>query len=1014
MLRARQTSRETSSTRLGWLALTLLCLLGQLKPAIAVDGSKAISQYVHKTWRTDDGLPQSSVLRILETHDGYLWVGTAAGLARFDGVRFTVFDHANTPSLGADFVTDLVEDRQGTLWVGTYTGGVSYFRNGLFSEFGAINSRGGSALAADPDGSVWVGGYGGLAHIKNGKVIEVYTTANGLSGDPVRRIVVDKDKSLWIATAGGLDRLSGGRIQNYSTKDGLTNNDVTNLHLDVDGTLWVQMNNSPLARRVDGRFEAWNIPGVFGADIRAVLKDRSGNRWVGSSTEGLLRVNGTQVSRFTTNDGLSSDDVNCLYEDRAGNLWVGTWQGGLDRFRDGSFTTYANEEGLAAGPAYAVIEDSIGDLWVTTAGGLNLIRRNRVRVFKAPNELPTKGTWSLGVDHEQNVWVSTSDRELIRMRQARRAQTLSAPDGIPAYLITAILEDRKSQLWLATRGGGLVRFAGGSYSSYARSDGLSTNHLFALAEGEKGTIWIGTDNGLNSIENGRIKNHGSKSGLTNAWVRALYFDTDGILWIGTVGKGLFRLEGGHLTQYNSNQGLPGNTVNSILEDADSNLWLGLDRGIVRISRRDLDAVRSGIGKQVDAVHFSKADGMKSSETTGGTHPTGWRSRDGRLWFTTTRGVVVVNPARLSLKAGHSAARVEEFIADRLNVDLLAPVQLTPGTQRIQIRYTAPNLSDPERTHFRYRLEGFDHQWVAGGAPRLAQYTNLSPGRYTFRVNVRAESGQWDAQDAAITFDVLPRFFETMWFQLLYILAAMMLVWGAYRLRVSWLHARTSVLEERQRIASEIHDSLAQGLSGIIFQTEAALISMARAPDMTSSHMKLARDLAKSSLDDARYSVWNLSPPVLDQKELAESLPTMARQIARGRVEELDIHSSGAEWNLRPEATHHIVLIAQEAISNAIQHGHATTISIDLTYTDDAVTVVVSDDGVGFTPSSLVTKSNRGYGMRNMHLRAQRLGAKLEVASELGTGSKISLRVPRVGRFTRMLRYLLGMGTTRID
>jgi signal transduction histidine kinase len=406
--------------------------------------------------------------------------------------------------------------------------------------------------------------------------------------------------------------------------------------------------------------------------------------------------------------------------------------------------------------------------------------------------------------------------------------------------------------------------------------------------------------------------------------------------------------------------------------------------------------------------------MKSISLSGGTQPNAWRAHDGRLWFPTERGVVVVDPTRLKLNDTAPPSRIEQMIADETHVDLASAVRLQPGTRRIQIRYTAPNLSSPERTQFRYRLDGFDEQWIPGGAQRVALYTNLSPGHYTFHVAARIETGQWSTQEATLAFDLSPQFYQTLWFRLLCGLAVISLLWGAYRLRVNFLHARAAVLEERQRIAREIHDSLAQSLSGILFQTEAALISMTRAPAMTSTHLISARDLAKSSLDDARYSVWNLSPPVLDQKNLSESLSSMARQLAHGRVEELDIQSTGMAWDMEPEAKHHVVMIAQEAISNAIQHGEAHTISVNLTFEDDALSLAVSDDGGGFSQLVDVQVPARGYGLRNMRHRANCLGARLAVTSQIGSGTRVMLFVPRLGRVANLWRRLLGNPTTRID
>jgi len=995
--------------RMPSLVLGLLCVAGFMQPASALEPTKAITQYVHTVWRTDDGLPQNSVNRILETRDGYLWVGTQAGLARFDGVRFTVFDHTNTPALKDDFIADLAEDRQGTLWIATVNHGVASFQDGIFSHFDAIGPRAAWSLAADPDGSLWIGGFGGLKHVSNGKVIKVYTVAADASAGKVARVAVDKDGAVWFGTSTGLNRLANGKIQTYSVKDGLPNSAVTGLYPTADGTLWVKTRNAGLVRWIHGHFEPLTIPDVVGGNIRDVLFDRDGNFWIASGAEGLLRIKGQQLSRFTTKDGLSSDGVASLYEDREGNLWVGTQSGGLERFRDGSFTTYAKEEGLSADQATAVIEDHAGDMWVTTSDGLDQLHGNQIRIYKTDDKV--LDTWALWEDSASNLLVGTSTGGVLRLTDGHLVSMLSERDGIPPWHISAILEDAMHQLWLAPRSGGLARDVDGKISLYTASAGLRSNGLYALAAGSDGTIWVGSDNGLNSIKDGHITNYATNN-LAGAWVISLYFDSRNILWIGTFGRGLFRLENGRFTQYTTHQGLPDDTVNSIVEDGARNLWIGSDHNISRLARDDLDAVAAGSSRTITPVVFGKADGMKSSETSAGTHPTVWRARDGRLWFPTNRGVVVVDPAHLSINDRPPPARIEEMVADEASIRATTAVRLAPGTRRLDIRYTAPNLSSTERTQFRYRLNGFDEQWVMGGTQRVAHYTNLSPGHYTFRVSARVETGNWSPQEATLGFDLDPQFYQTWWFRLLCGFAGLSLLWGAYRLRVGWLHARAAVLEERQRIASEIHDSLAQGLSGIIFQTEAALLSMH--PGAASTRVASARDLAKTSLDDARYSVWDLSPPVLDKKNLTESIPSMARQLARGRVDDMEINFAGNVWMTRPEASHHIVMIAQEAISNAIHHGHARTIAIKLTYEPDGLHLSVSDDGSGFAPNPVVQRRARGYGMRNMRHRAVRLGATLDVSSEVGKGTQISLRVPRFSKFARAWRRLLGKGIARID
>jgi ligand-binding sensor domain-containing protein len=1000
------------TTWMARLATGLLCVALPSPAALALDPGKSLTQYVHTAWRTEDGLPQSAVTKILETSDGYLWVGTQGGIARFDGVRFTVFDHTNTTALHDDFVSDLVEDSHGTLWIATANGGVTSFRNGVFSHLDSVGPRAGISLAATPDGSVWVGGHGGLVHVRDGRVVRIYTTSDGLWTDLIRRLASDKEGSVWIATSGGLNRMVDGRLVGYATGGGAAARDVSDLFLDLDDKLWTRTRDTRIAQRSADDVKPWHMDGFPFGTVSDTLMDRDRNLWFASTGEGLLRVNGRTVDRFTSKQGLSSDQVNTLYEDRNGNLWVGTLGGGLDRFQEGAFTTYAIEEGLAADPVQSVMQDSSGDVWATTGAGLSRIRGNKVRTFTVADGLPSHEMISLFEDHARNLWVGTGDG-LVRIRDERVVETVAGPQGMPRYQITGIYEDHQHRLWLATRGGGVVRYAAGEVRSYTKADGMLDDFVFSLIGGPRGTVWAGTRYGLDTIHQDRI---GSvvKNALNDVLILSLYYDAQKILWIGTNGHGLFRRRNGVLEQFTTHQGLADDTINNIMEDTAGNLWIGSNKGVMRIERPDLDAVSAGKKPSLTPLLFGKADGMKSSETTAGSQPAGWKGRDGRLWFPTIRGVSVIDPTRLSLSTLKPQARIEQVFADEIPVAPGASVKLRSGTSRLEIHFTAPNLSAPQRTRFRYKLDGLDAQWIPGNMERMAQYTNLSPGHYVFHVGASGADGSWNEQEDVLHFYISPRFFQTWWFRLLSVLFALVLAWMTYRMRVNWLYAKAGILEERQRIAGEIHDSLAQGLSGIVFQTEAALISMTRAPHMTSTHLTSARDLAKTSLDDARYSVWNLSPPNLAHKSLMESLSAMAHQLTASRVDKLDIVSSGTPWSLRSEARHHVVLITQEAISNAIQHGNARTISIDLTYATDALHLVIADDGTGFSQAPNTPQPARGYGMNNIRRRADRLGARLEVSSEIGRGARVSLRVPRPTLLGRLWRHLRGNRTERIE
>ena len=996
------------------LSVLLLCCFTAPRPAGALDPNKAITQYVHTVWRTEDGLPQTSVMKILQTRDGYLWVGTQNGIGRFDGARFTTFDRTSTPNLHDNWISDLVEDRSGTLWIATSHGGLTSFRNGVFLHFPGIADRAARTLAADPDGSVWVGGIGGVAHIDNGRIVKRYTTAQGLSGDPITRVLVDRQRAVWIASAGGLDRLTGGRVQSISLGDGLPGKDVVDLYPSRGDTPWVKMLGSDLLRWSAGRFRRWKMQGVTSRTVHDLLEDHNGNIWIASTTQGLVRISGQHVSRYTLQNGLSNDEALCLYEDRDGNLWAGTNEGGLDRFRDGNLTTFATEEGLVADRTHSVIQDNAGNIWVTTSSGLSRLNAHGVRIFTKADGLPTNNVLSLQIDHHDNLLIGTLNAGLVRMKAGHFTRDPMIRNRATTSPISGILNDSAHEIWLATSGSGLVHQQNGRLITYSQSNGLLSNSLYAVTKGLDGTIWIGTADGLNSIRSGNVQSYAAKNGPGNATIVTLLFDSKKILWIGTLDRGLFRFENGRFTHYTTRQGLPDDTIGNILEDSAANLWIGSNKGISRLNRQELDAIAADTGNIVHPLVFGKADGMRNGDLNTGTQPNGWRARDGKLWFPSTRGVVVVDPAHLSLNHRLPPARIEELVADDKPINLVSPIQLRPETRRLEIRYTVPNLSSPERMLFRYRLEGFDRDWVADSVSRVAAYTNLPPGHYIFHVGASIQKGNWSGQEAALAFDLLPSFYQTWWFRAFCTLAIIFAVWAVYRLRLNWLHALTAVLEERQRIAREIHDSLAQSLAGIIFQTEAALMSMKRAPDMTSAHVTSARELAIGSLDDARYSVANLTPPAVDHKGLEGTLSSVARQLARGRAEEVNIRSSGTAWTIGPQAGHHVVSIVKEAVSNAISHGKARGISIELKYAAQEMLVRVSDDGCGFDQDVKVPHPGRGYGMGNMHHRAQRLGAKLEVSSEIGNGTIVSLHVPRASKLMRLWRGFLGSDVARID
>lgn len=993
-----------------------LIVFGAAQHASALDPDKAVSQYAHNVWTSDDGLPSNRVRAIAQTADGYLWLGTQDGFARFDGVRFTVYDRAALPELGADFVTALSPGDDGALWVGTSGGGLGHLQRDRLATLGR-----GSGLASDRvlavhpgrGGVLWVGTYDGLNRIAPDGSIATFTTADGLASNIVTDLAQDAGGALWIATVAGLSRFNNGTFKVFTREDGLPSDDLRSLHIARDGTLWVGTADAGVARRhprmVGNRsdpllFEAVELPGHAGSPVRAIMQDRDGNVWIASDGDGLFRSNADGVSRYSAAQGLSDDAVIALHEDREGNLWVGTGSG-LDRLRDGSFTTYAEEEGLSSDFVVNVYQDRAGALWIGTNDGLNRLDQGHITVYTTENGLADNRIRSLGEDRDGNLWVGAVAGGLSRFRDGRVREVLTTADGLPHDVIMSILEDRHGGLWVGSAGGGLARYEDGEFTVYTSEDGLAGDFVFALLEDASGMLWIGTDKGLSRLRDGRIVEPPNDDLLAGTSIESLHEGSDGIVWIGTRSHGMFRMEDDKSSRLTIQDGLFSDTVHSVLEDERGDLWLSSNKGISRIKRSELDAIAFGRGGRLHPRAFGRSDGMKSSEANGGPQPAGWRTRDGRLWFATMGGVTVVDPEKLIGNRLPPTVIIESIAADERQLPLDASIRLRPGTRRLDIGYTATSLAAPERVRFRYRMEGFDDTWIDAGTARSAQYTNLPPGDYRFRVIAANDSGVWNEHGAALAFELLPWFYQTTWFYLLCAVLSAAVLFSLHHLRVAWLRAQAGVLEERHRIAREIHDSLAQGFSGIGLQIEAALRRMQGSPDLAEGHLRTAKSLVKDSLNEARCSVWALSSPILEEMNLTDALMTAAQQLGEDRIHEARVHASGTSWPLPRDTENHVLRIVQEAVSNAVHHGKAHSIVITLTYAPGHMTLDVVDDGIGFASPVSQSGAGRGFGLHSIHGRARAMRGHVKIHSATGAGTRVSVRIPRRHRLLALWNHL---------
>jgi ligand-binding sensor domain-containing protein/signal transduction histidine kinase len=819
------------------LAATLLpSAIGLTGSALALDPPKAITQYTRTVWQMEDGLPQNAIRAIAQTRDGYIWLGTEEGVVRFDGVRFTVFDKANTDALKNNYVFALYEDREGSLWVGTDGGGLTRLKDERFTTLtttdGLVNATV-MSISEGRDGSLWVGTGGGLSRFKDGR-FTTYTTKEGLAHDSVYSVCEGRDGSLWVGTANGLGRFKDGRFTTYTRKEGLPHNVVRAIYEDGEGNLWIGTFGGGLARLKDGKFTAYTKRhGLSNDKIWSIYEDRQKNLWIGTDSGGLNRFRDGEFATYTTKEGLSNDVVVSILEDREGSLWVGT-AGGLNQFRDEKFTAHSTTEGLSHDNVRSIYEDRAGNVWVGTyGGGLNRFKDGRFTQYTTRNGLPNDIVLSIFEDRGGTLWIGTGGGGLSQF-DGRRFRTYNTKNGLSSDFVRAICQDREGSLWIGTYGGGLNRLKDGKFFAYTVKQGLSSDSVLSVYEDRQGAIWIGTiGRGLNRFKDGQFTSFTTRDGLSNDTIFSIYEDQEGNLWLGTNGGGLNRFKDGRFIHYTTKEGLFNDVVYQILDDRQGNLWLSCNKGIFRVSKQDLEDVAQGKLKSVASVSYGTADGMKSIECNGGNQPAGCTTADGKLWFPTLKGSVMIDPSRLRLNTLPPPVIIEEVAVDKQPVPFGQKADLPPGRGGLEFHYTALSFLAPEKIRFKYRLEGFDEDWVAVDGRREAYYTNIPPGEYRFRVIACNSDGVWNETGASYAFSLQPHFYQTKWFYLLSAVAVALMATGLYRVRVRQLKARekelarlvderTRDLVEATRHLQELNRRQAEFVSGVSHELKTPL------------------------------------------------------------------------------------------------------------------------------------------------------------------------------------------------
>lgn len=782
------------------------------RPASALDPGKLIVQYGHRVWAEKDGLPQNSVLSIVQSPRGYLWLGTQEGLVRFDGVRFTVYDKENTKPMRGSYVAALCEDGKGDLWIAPDSGGLLRKRGSTFSV---------PAFAKD------------LAQVRIGCIAR------------------DREHRLWLGTDNsGALCVDGSRITRYTVKQGLPGPVVYAIYEDGHGTVWIGTNRG-LATLRDGKLSTFPMPGKKHNWYYAITGDSHGNVWVGTF-RGLFRIGpGRKVTRFTVKEGLSSQTVYALYTNRENHsLWIGT-KGGLCRYLDGRFETYGVADGLSNGQVLSITEDREGDLWVGTADGLNRFRDDKFFSLGTKNGLLNGMITSVLQARDGSIWIGTDGGGVSRWTK-HGIINITRKEGLPSNTVDTLWQDPDGTIWMGLDSGGLVKWKSGRLTRFmafdnrltntaitcmlrdgagtlwvgcangvfsirgtqatllTRKDGLSGDTVTCLLEDPKrGGLWLGTDaGGLDFYKDGVFKVYTTRQGLVNDDVNALCEEGDGTLWVGTMG-GLSRLRDGRFANVTRRQGLFSDTVFTILPDKAGRFWMSCNKGVFSVRRSELESAADGQTLKLSCDAYGRSDGMGSSECNGGVQPSGCVTRGGWLCVATVRGLAVLDPSAIHLNLKPPPVVIEDMRVDGRSFPLSPRLQIPPGRHRIEFRFTALSLVAPEKELFKYRLEGYDSGWVDAATHREAVYTGLPPGGYTFKVIACNNDGVWNKQGASLAFTQLPHFYQTWWFLVLVVLVASATVFGAVALRLAasrrreaalsrLVEERTALLEDRSR------------------------------------------------------------------------------------------------------------------------------------------------------------------------------------------------------------------------
>jgi len=979
--------------RIACFVLLFVSSITSVGPAAALDPTRNITQTFQRIWQIQQGLPQATIFSICQTGKTYIWLGTPTGLIRFDGHRFSQMTQFKGLNVQDAWIRVVAEDSNNNLW---------FSMDGL-----------------------------GVVRVQDGAAT-VYDAALGLPSNNVQCMVADSKGGMWVGTDRGIARIDKGKIVSYRATQGLRHERVTALSLDKNETLWIAGEQDEIATFKDGKFD-WIKIKLMGSSptVNSIWCAGNGTVWIGT-TDGLISWRRGVERRLTTDQGLTDNWVYSVIGGRGGVVWVGT-KDGFSRIRDDEdIQNFRSSWGLSHSSVYAMVEDHEGNLWVATKQGLNQFVERRTLPFTVDEGLPSNNIGPICQDADGMMWVGTLDKGLTYFEN-RRFVNLSASDGLPNDSVIALVRGGGDDLWAGTNNGLCCIRDRKVVDVITDKQGLSSNSIRCLLYGPDDGLWIGTDKGLDILKDGKVTHFvededfpfssitcltyyrgtvvvaiegegvfrcidhefvpiDDSSTIISANVLSLFADEAGNLWMGTRAEGLLFFDGKKTVNLTVKQGLWDDDVFEIVQDSRQRLWMACSKGIFFAEKEDLIRLAKGQLKKISCLPFTPTDLLRTIECQSIAFPTALLAKDGRIWFATIRGVIVVDPARIQRAVPPPRVIVEDVVVNGMTERPEDVASLAPGQSNLTFRYTALSFTAPARIEFRYILEGFDKDWIEAGGRREAYYTNLPPGHYKFRVSASYIDGPTGDVEKPITFEIRPYFYQTIWFIALCLGSVAAAGWLIYRARINRIEDRMHlVLSERTRIARELHDTLMQGFSGITLEMQALAN---RLP--TSQEQNVLKEIIRDAgecMTEARRSLVGLRSRQAKGRGLGSAIEQSARPMAESRGFRLKMKVQESPKDLAREVEYNLLRIAQEAVANAVRHSSGKNVEIGLNVDAHNLVLSVSDDGVGIDTAGNSLRLGH-YGIIGMQERATQIGAKFQLESKPGKGTTIRVVLPR--------------------